>query len=369
MILISQLFEKIKADGIYPQLDGEAFDKAMLDYQSKKTPLIIQVLIFLGALLSAGFFLGFLAMAGIFSTQGSMLLFGVVFTILGLVIPYISKQEATTEPFALSSIILGHILVAAGLQDWMTFSFDSVLWTAFFLELLFFAISISPIQKFLSWMAANLSFMGLLGIHDLSAGFNFLVILNAVPMALLLLKEPQLITTSARKFNTWHITLISAFAASLLIVLMLSVNANPYRYGIDGIAWHWIISSLVLIGLALWTLHETLKKIGEVERANTIVLIVALALLPMLKAPGIIAGILLLLLGMYSNFKVFAGLGILAIFFFTGMFYYNLMTSLLLKSLLMFGSGAIFLAVGLGIRKLLPQQPTNPKSDPITPNT
>lgn len=355
MILISQLFDKINKDGVYPQLDGEAFDKAMLDYQNKKTPLIIQVLIFFGALLSASFFLGFLALSGILSSQGAILFFGVMFTLLGLAIPYISKQEATTEPFALSAIILGHILVAVGLETWITFSFDSILWTAFFLELLFFAVSESPIQKFLSWVAANASLMALLAVNNLIEGFNFLVILNAIPMTLMLLKEPELITTSFRKFNRWYVILLSAFATSLIIILMFSVNANFDRYAIDGVPWHWILSSLVLAGLTLWTLFETLKKFDDIKQANTIVWIVALALLPMLKAPGIIAGILLLLLGMYSNFKVFAALGILAIFFFTGMFYYNLMTSLLIKSLLMMVSGSIFLAIGLAIKKLLPQ--------------
>ncbi|MCP4440701.1 MAG: DUF4401 domain-containing protein [Aureispira sp.] len=364
MIYLSQLFKNLQDDGIHIQLKGEDFDAAMLHHQSKKTPLIIQVLIFLGAFLSAGFFLGFLAATGIFDTQASLLVFGIVFTVMGLAIPYISKQEATAEPFALASIIVGHILIGGGLADWINFSFDSFLWVVFILEIAFFFIAASPVQKFLSWIAANLSFMGILATNDVIAGFNFLVILNAIPTTLLILKEPELITTSFRKVNKWYITLLATFATSLIIALMLSVNADFDRYAIDGVPWHWISSSVVLMGLTLWTLYETLKKIEGIQQANIILIVVAIGLLPMLKAPGIIAGILLLLLGMYSNFKAFAALGILAIFFFTGMFYYNLMTSLLIKSLLMLGSGGIFLAIGLGLRKLLPQQtkPINPKS-------
>lgn len=75
-----------------------------------------------------------------------------------------------------------------------------------------------------------------------------------------------------------------------------------------------------------------------------------------LEAQGIIASVIILLLGFAISNRVLTGLGIAALLFYISAYYYSLDTSLLFKSFLLLAIGLVLLALHWLINRVLPRQ-------------
>ncbi len=347
---LKDLLIAFKEEGIDPQLNLKKLREEYAVAKDNKAPVLVQVLMFIGSLIAAGFFLGFLGLCQFFESEILILILGVIITAGAIAIPYISKQNSSTEPLSLAALIVGSILIVIGYLSLGNFSTTVSLIISLLLSLVILFISASHLQKITAVYASNLSLFCLILDAEFMIGFNFLVLINASVVTFLLLKEPQVLSSQSR-LGQWYDAILNGCSVSLIAVLIFSVNNRMYFDPQSMNTSFWWISSLLLIALVLWTLYETLELLGIKKQKIPLLVGVGIALMILIQAPGIISGILLLFLGLFSGYRIFSGQGILAIFFFTLMFYYNLNTTLLFKSMLMVGAGILFLALGYGIKR------------------
>ncbi|MEO0562388.1 MAG: DUF4401 domain-containing protein, partial [Chloroflexota bacterium] len=78
---------------------------------------------------------------------------------------------------------------------------------------------------------------------------------------------------------------------------------------------------------------------------------------PSFLAPGLMAGLLVVLMGFRNQNAALLTLGYLSLVGFLGEFYYSLDTTLLVKSLIMFGSGVVMLGGWAVVRRNLGKLP------------
>jgi len=352
-IELAALLKIYKEEGINPKLDLNSFQADYKRLEDNKTSILIQVLIFIGALLTASFFLVFLGIGGLFDSESVMLALGVVITIASIVIPYAASQSTNAEPFAMALMIIGTILFAAGFMG-QFLDFKPFLWVSLVLAFLISILAGSHLQKFAAIVCFNLCAYLLIWEFRIPIAFNFLILLNAAIVTVAWLKETNVLSTYPQ-LGQWYSAIMNACSISMIGLLVGSVNLDEsyYEYGEAAISSsYWWISALLLIVLVLWALNEALDLVGNQAKKIPILIGTGIALLLLIKAPGIVGGILLLFLGVYAGYNLLIGQGILAIFFFTVLFYYNMDTTLLFKSILMGSAGILFLGLGMAIKRV-----------------
>jgi uncharacterized membrane protein len=93
-------------------------------------------------------------------------------------------------------------------------------------------------------------------------------------------------------------------------------------------------------------INKTQHKVG-------IYIATVFVLLPTVFSPAISGAILLILLSFYVNYKTGLVLGVAAFLYFISQYYYDLNLTLLTKSILLFSSGVLFIALYLFTHKKL----------------
>ena len=136
------------------------------------------------------------------------------------------------------------------------------------------------------------------------------------------------------------------------------LSSNPSITDIGEAALHKpFITSLMLLVITIW--YEV-RLLADYDRPpthrSTIVLVglTVIVALPTLTTPGILASILLILLGYRRKHNLLLILAYLFMAGFISYFYYSLQTTLLIKSFILMGTGILFLAGGLSLPRLLP---------------
>jgi uncharacterized membrane protein len=180
------------------------------------------------------------------------------------------------------------------------------------------------------------------------------IIVSSLLMAFWIISEAKIIKAHqkiSRMYNAIRAGLVFSLWMGLVFVCKLGLFDVTRDY-----IW---ISSLALIPLVLLVLNET-REMLRIQRKKDILLtglVAVLILLPTVNSPAITGAILILLASYRVNFKTGFVLGILSLIYFTGQYYYDLEFSLLTKSILMFATGILFLAVFLiTYPKLLPDE-------------
>ena len=80
---------------------------------------------------------------------------------------------------------------------------------------------------------------------------------------------------------------------------------------------------------------------------------VALLLIPAYQTPGILAAVIVLLLGFWRNNVLLMGLATLFLLFFLSAYYYNLDIILLNKSYILMGTGVVLLALRFAFQRVV----------------
>jgi len=353
-ISLNELYSFFQEEGIPLHINAEQFQKELQQKKEKKTPIIIQLLLSFGAMVTAGFFLLFLGLADLLDNAVMMMVLGVMILALAIAIPYISNEDMNTEPFAIAALIVGSTLFSVGYTMEFGDAFEGFLWISTVLSAIVIIVANSKLQKFASILVGNLCLFGLIAQYDIPILYNVLAFANAALISFMIVQEHYLLARHSI-LNRWFDVIVNACSVSLIAVLCFSVNQ---RYIYDEQTYnhsYWWVTSVMIVILIAVVLYQLLENI-KAEQKYLIVGGVFVALLILITAPGILVGCLLFLLGVYSTYWLLAGQGLVALVGFTIMFYYNFETTLLVKSLMMIGAGTLFIAVGFGLKKVLDKQ-------------
>ncbi len=164
------------------------------------------------------------------------------------------------------------------------------------------------------------------------------------------LYESKVISSGTKLNRLYHPVRI---ALSLCFLLILGFISGQHIAGED-VHYAWI-SVILPIALILYLVNEKIRlfNVESVVNKGVIFGLTLLMLIPVANSPLTIGALCLLLLSFKVNFKPGIALGIVAFIYGISQFYYDLSISLLIKSILLFSSGAVFIVLYLFTTKNL----------------
>ncbi|MDM8568194.1 DUF4401 domain-containing protein [Thiotrichales bacterium HSG1] len=320
--------------------------------QSEANPWFITALIGISAWFSVILFLIFVFASQIINDANSAILVGLVLLVATIFLHFVSKNRLFVDQLALALNLTGQILFVGGIAivDENIVTAALVTW---FLEIFIIFIYRDHILRFMSILIATMAALVLLYEFELYQGIHIIIVLLAAGASWYWLKESEHLTD---KMMTWlYQPLGYGFVIALQLVLLLSILPN--MSDIPNITWWYSTIGLmaILIILEVYLLNSYEIYISD-PKSYAIFISTVLVSLLLYQSPGIIASIIILVLGFQRGNRVLMGLAIIFLTLFIIAFYYHLNISLLMKSVTLITSGIALLILRFGFKYLFPLQ-------------
>lgn len=332
-ITLKKLLAQLSDEGLLPEQEIETALTAAATPEDH-APWFVQALIGFGAWLSCILFLGALAIAGLFDEETAALGVGVCLLAAGAALDRFTNT-AFTRQLGLAAGLTGFGLVGVGAVGLgsgsefacLTFAFSLatlVFYRAFYSEPFRFLSCLSTVGIAACWVLDASVFRG----HNeagMGLGLHALVLAETLGAGA--------IFTFFRKKDL----LPAGYAMTVGLLGTLVATLLPDAPQV----W----PSAIILALALaWSIRQAWTTDSDRWQEAVVVAFVGTGLLAALSAPGILAAIAVTLLGHLERDTVLKRLGILFLPVYIACCYYNLDTTLLLKSLALIGSGLILWA-------------------------
>lgn len=324
----------------------EAMALALQQEDRNSYPVIIRILMVIGAWIGAVSLSSFVIFFLLKNNEAGMIGFGTVLIVTGLGLSYIRVWRVAFDAFGLALTVIGIAVLMAGLDYDLDRSNLHNLYIAG-IELFIAIFTRSRVQRtvgvfgFFSFLALYFFF----NLHSPEAIMTEFGICAAL-IVLLHLAESWFMQHARKLMAVYQPVLgglVLSFAAlSLFFLIRHPEFDGPFDNTEHTFSGWW--PAAIPAALALLILvYRILRNPGNLvpARIGVILLLALLCLAPMIKAPGIIAGLLLICCGFHTGQKITLGLGMLLLVFHCIMFYYLMETTLLTKSLLMMASGVL----------------------------
>ena len=306
--------------------------------ESEKASLATKVLSIAGGFIATLSFLGFIFAVGFEKSEIILLFTGLIF--IGGAI-YVNKEfdKLILDTSAISAYVMGFLLLGIGMNqfklDWNVICVTFILISSATL-----LITQGNILSFISVIIISGSFIFLIISNK---NYNLIHLYNAFFSILLIwsyLNEAKIITLSkeiCKLYNPVRTGLIFALIIGLFVVGKRDLVKISADY-----VW---LSSIVTIPILLYLIYRIIQiiKIRNQKLKILIYSLSALILLPTAYAPAISGALLILLVSFFVNYKTGIAIGAIATCYFVTQYYYDLNLTLLVKSLILFSTGVLFL--------------------------
>jgi hypothetical protein len=306
------------------------------DHQS----LSVKVLSVLGGVLAGLAFLGFLFFAGLYQSDAGLIVVGLA-GIAGSAWLSRLHDEIVMDTLSVSAFIIGFMLLGFGLNG-LKVSGDIISLSFVLIALSSIYIARNYLLSFLAVLIINGSVLMLMISNGRGNLIPIYIALLAVILAYVFLKEARIITVGqflSKLYAPVRTGLMVSFLSALVVVIKRAMLTVSPHY-----IW---LSTLVIISVIVYLLSRLFEVWGITEKKYqaAIYILTVLALLPTVLFPAISGAVLLMLLSFAVNYKTGLVLGIGAFVYFIGQYYYDLNLSLLMKSILLFTTGILFLTI------------------------
>jgi len=310
--------------------------------------LAIKILSVFGGILASFAFLGFLFIAGLYNSDIGLVAFGGIFIAVSI---WVNKEydKIIVETVSVSFFIIGFILLGFGC--------DQLKMNENFISIIFIIVAVGSLSivqnyilSFVSILIINGSILTLI-ISNKGYDLTHLYVSSiALTMNYVFLKEAKIITTNntlSKLYNPVKTGLIFSFLSGLVILGKKGILPVSLDY-----IW---LSSIIIIYLIVYLISNlfNILSISETRHKIGIYIFTILTLLPTALSPAISGAILLILLSFLVNYKTGLVLGIASFIYFISQYYYDLNFTLLTKSILLFSTGVLFIALYLFTNKKL----------------
>jgi len=304
--------------------------------------LPIKILSVFGGILASLAFLGFLFIAGLYNSDVALLLFGGIFIAASI---WINKQydKIIIDTISVSSFIIGFILLGFGCEQ---LNINESILSIIFIIIALISLSIvqNYILSFVSIQVINGSILALIMLNNAYDLIHVYVSILSLTMTYFFLREAKIITTHkalSNLYNPVRIGLVFSFISGLVFLGKKGIlPASP------GYTW---LSSVIIISVIVYLISGLFDflKITDIRHKTGIYIFTVLVLLPTALSPAIPGAVLIILLSFFVNYKTGVVLGIISLIYFVSQYYYDLDFTLLTKSILLFSTGVLFIALYL----------------------
>lgn len=304
---------------------------------AQKHNLTIQVISTIGGILTAIFFLGFLALANIIRSEASCLILGTLLIITTLAISHIVIRSFL-DAMNITLYIAGCTLLGLGLYS----SISSLFFVLIGVSILTFFLSKGFILPFLSVILFNISVFGEAA-HIFSSSYPLQIavipILGAFLFTNIFERRLFQIMDSSSKYKPFHLGL---FVSSLLSLSGLSINSLTSETNSWAVSC--ILSIFIWAGLLLMVqrIMQVMKVENPVNQIGIYILCIIICL-PTVFAPYLSGSLLLILICFHYGYKAECAAALVLFIYTISKYYYDLNTSLLIKSITLFLIGIAFI--------------------------
>ncbi len=304
----------------------------------------IKILSIIGGFWGTTSFLGFLMLSGIYESEIAMAVTGLVFMVASILLNQ-KSERIITDTISITLYVAGLFLFLYG--SWSGESVAALLAILIGVGTLF--LTQNYILSFVSILVVCFSLFSLLMIS--SDNHNLIFIYNALvvsAMSLFFLFEAKIITLN-RKLSK----LFNPIRAGLIVSFLfgLGVLRTRHLFNLDfSFVWLYALMLFVIIIFVTTKILKTLE-VTEPKTQYFSYGIITVILAITAFSPSILGAILLILLSFYVNYRTGFILGLITLTYSVFQYYYDLNLTLLTKSVILIGSGILFLALYFLISK------------------
>ncbi len=308
--------------------------------QEASTPWFISALIAVSAWLSVIPFIAFLAALNIIESSESLIFMGLLLISGTTALQYFKKNGLFVEQLSLAVNLTGQILFIGGIV--FGNNLETAAMTTWFLEILLITIYRNNILRFCSVLIATIAALVLLYQFDIYPGIHILIILIAASAIWYWIGEAQHLT------DEMMVKVYQPLGYGFIIALqmLLTLSIFPHSNFIPPQTWWFSTIGLTVLLLALeYHILYTNNIIINSKTSYSIFVSTLLVALLLYQAPGIIAAIIILILGFQRGNRILMGMAIISLGVFFIAYYYHLNISLLMKSSTLMTAGLALLAL------------------------
>lgn len=346
-LTIQELFYKLRGETFtFSEEEQQKLSMLLIPSRSKKeeeTSEILQGLIGISAWVSSLFFFVFLGLVfgSAFTTEGVSLVLGAFFSAISIVLQgspeNMGKQKENIFQNQLAFVFgfVGRILFAFGMFILFE-SAEMVVIGAIVLEIFFFCFYPNSLMKTLSVLLIANGILFLLFEFHVSYLIHFLIIF--VAGAMLWHFEQESCWLHSKKYYLF-------FTPVKLALPLVLLNFTIFSFVAEFPIQEWFISTLGLLVLLVYYQFYLLKKY-KITQVKTILLppfATILIAIPTYNTPSILATLLIFLVAFHRGAQEILVISIVFMSISLSVYYYNMDTTLLIKSLILISTGAIFL--------------------------
>ncbi len=338
---IRALIEQIRAGEDGPaEIDEAAIIAEYQHGHTEKSSLGIKVLTIFGGILATLAFLGFFVIAGLSNTGAGSVIFGIL-CIVGSIWLNKAYNKLIIDTFSISLYACGFLMIGIGLDDLQQ---NENLTPLIFMLIAFCSVMITQnyIISFISTVVFFGSIIGWISMHHFYQSIQAYVSGVAIITVFWILNEAKIISTGRK---------LSLLYNPVRMGLIISFLAGIFFMGVKGIfpvsiSYPWI-TSIVIIAGTLYVIFYVcrLLEVNSTMRKVSVYAMSLLILSSTAMAPSISGSLLIILLSFLVNYKTGFVLGVIALIYFIGQYYYDLGYSLLTKSNMMMATGLLFLLI------------------------
>lgn len=306
--------------------------------EEQQVPWFVQVLMTFGAWMAANIFLVFIGLLLSFDLEDGILT-GSILMVSTIFLYQVRPKSLFLKQFALALNLVGQVLFILGVSFDEKDIFTAAL-TTLILEIIILVVYWDAIARFLAVILATLA--GLVLFYDAKIywGIHIVVLVASIGATGCWLGENNFLThkMTAKLYQPL------GYGWVVVLLMMLLPSILPSIEEIPIISW-WI-STLGLL-LLLLSVEYYLLYFNDVQihspQSYLILGGTLFVTLFLYQAPGIIAAVLVMILGFQQSHRVLMGLAIIFLAIFLVAYYYHLPVTLLMKSMTLMGTGLAML--------------------------
>lgn len=297
--------------------------------EASTEPWFIQALLAVGAWVAAICFIVFLAIANLLDdTPSSLLLWGAGLLVTATCLRNLARHVFFVQ-FALALSVMGHACVLYGAAR--LFPNDhgaSVAVAATILCIALYLLYRDATHRFLSCLLASACLTAWIARADVAQLIHVLILAKVVLTGIVFMYRTDLVALRPLGY-----AMALSMPGNLLLVIVPDAVQTP-----------WWPANVVLAAALGWLYYWIVE--GERRRKGEPLLVAVIATLALsaVATPGVLAAIGLMVLGYARRDATLLGIGITFFPIFIVVFYYELETTLLVKSWIMAATGGVLLA-------------------------
>ncbi len=335
---LREIFAQLADEGITKPIDEDAAVRSLSHVPQKSAlPWYVKLFVGLSAWIAAILITAFFFIIGIID-EDQALFFGLVFCALAILFNHVNRSNLFLVQLSLALSLTGQVLAIIGFSS--LYNFDElfpIVAGVTILELILIWLHRDSVLRFISTLIIVICILVLIFDQNTLTSLHGFIIVLAAGTLFIHLKENDF---KLRGFEELISPVGGAITVSLLGTLIMPL--------LDDFELRWEFTAIVLFIFLLILLAKIAVDLGYSLRNRVVISLAAgcvLLLIPAISMPGILAALIVLLLGFWRSNRGLMGLASVFLLFYFWAYYYSLEWTLLIKSLVLMGSGVILLAL------------------------